>query len=137
MPPGRRRSRDATGAVLLEALVALALAGVAVMFLVGLLVHELRLGSRASRQSEALAALEAVVAGARVGALPLREASWTEPAPPWVPLPAGRGVTLWLEVAPAGVADLWTVTATIRYVAWNEVQSRTLTTRVWRPREET
>ena len=129
----RRRGSPTAGAVLLEALVAVAIAGVALLFLVGLLVHEVRLVTRAAGQREAFAALEAVVAGVRAGALPLRDATWTEPAPPWVPLPAGRGVVLWLEVAPAGVPDLWDVTATVRYAAWNEVQSRQLATRVWRP----
>jgi Tfp pilus assembly protein PilV len=136
MAPRRRwvGQRAAAGAALLEALVALAVAGVALLFLVGLLAHEARLASRAAAQTEALAALEGVLAGVRAGAIPLADATWEAPEPPWVPLPRRRRAALWLEVRPAGVADLWDVTVTVRYTAWNEVQTRALATRVWRPR---
>jgi type II secretory pathway pseudopilin PulG len=127
-----RRGRRAAGSALLEALVALAIVGVALLFLSGLLTHEARLTLRAERQREALEALEGVLAGVRSGALPLRDAIWTEAEPPWVRLPPGRP-TLRLEVRRAGDADLWDVTVSIRYVAWNQHQTRTLATRVWRP----
>ena len=134
MSAPRRRGGSSAGSALLEALVALAIAGVALLFLVGLLAHDLRLTTRAAAQREAFAALEAVVAGLRAGTLPLRDATWTaDDPPPGVSLPSGRGVTLSLQIDEEEVLDLWTVRATVRYRAWNETQERTLLTRVWRP----
>ena len=132
MTAPRRRGRSA-GSALLEALVALALVGVALLFLVGLLVHDLRLAVRGARQREAFASLEAAVAGLRAGALPLQDGQWTPAdAPDWLVLPEGDAVELAVAVE-EDERDLWTVVATVRYAAWNEPQSRTLVTRIWSP----
>lgn len=133
MPACRRGGAPNAGAALLEALVALAIVGVALLFVAGLLAHEARLAARAAGQREAFTALEAVLAGVRAGALPLRDTSWEAPEPPWVPLPERGRPVLWLAVAATGVPDLWDVEVTIRYAAAGELQTRALATRVWRP----
>ena len=129
MRAGRRRG--ARGAVLLEALVAAAVVAVALMFVMALLAHEARLTAAAPAQRRAFHALEAVLEGVRAGALPLADATFPGPEPPWVPL-APRA-TLWLDVRPTELDDLWEVEATIRYRAGRDLQRRSLTTRVWRP----
>jgi type II secretory pathway pseudopilin PulG len=126
------RHRTSAGVALLEVLIALAIAGIALLFLVGLLMQDLRLERRAASQREAFACLEAALAGVRVGALPLVDDHWTESQPPWVQLPSGRGVVLRLQVVPEA-RELWTVTAQVRYLAWNEPRTLELATRVWRP----
>jgi type II secretory pathway pseudopilin PulG len=131
-PPSRRR-RAAAGSALVEALVAAALVGVALLLVVALLTLSARLTARADGQRAALAALEAVLEGVRAGALPPVDRQWTEAEPPWVPLPSGRGATLSLRVLPTGLAGLWELEATIRYRAGRDPQTRTLTTRAWRP----
>ena len=133
MPACRRAGAPCAGAALLEALVALAIVGVALLFVAGLLAQEARLAARAAAQREAFRALEAVLAGVRTGAVPLRDDSWDAPEPPWVRLPEGGRPVLWLAVEPTGVPDLWDVEATIRYPAASELQTRALATRVWRP----
>ncbi len=51
-----------------------------------------------------------------------------------MPIPAGRGATLWVDVSPvAGTTHLWEVTAEVRYRAGRDVLTRSLTTRVWQP----
>lgn len=128
------RHRGSSGAALVEALVALAIVGVALLFLVGLLAQDLRLEQRAAGQREALACLEAVLAGVRTGGVPLADAAWTDSQPPWVRLPPGRAAVLRLEVErETAVAGLWRVTAHLRYQAWNEPRTLELATRVWRP----
>ena len=133
MPAARRAGGPCAGAALLEALVALAIVGVALLFVAGLLGHEARLAARAAGQREAFAALEAALAGVRAGALPLRDVTWEAAEPPWVRLPETGRPVLWLEVERTEVPDLWDVEVTIRYAAGGELQSRTLASRVWRP----
>jgi hypothetical protein len=98
-----------------------------------LLAHEARLSARAAGQRRALFALEAVLEGVRVGAVRSETTVFLEAQPPWVPLP-DRAV-LWLERREAvpPVRGLFEVEATIRYRAGRDLQTRTLTTRVWRP----
>ena len=129
MSAGRRRG--ARGAVLLEALVAAAVVAVGLLFVMALLAHEARLAAAAPAQRRAFHALEAVLEGVRAGAVPLADATFRDPEPPWVPL-APRA-TLWLEVRPTALDDLWEVEAIIRYRAGRDLQRRSLTTRVWRP----
>lgn len=129
MSAGRRRG--ARGAVLLEALVAAAVVAMALLFVMALLAHEARLTAAAPAQRRAFHALEAVLEGVRAGALPLADATFRDPEPPWVPL--APQATLWLDVRPTELDDLWEVEATIRYRAGRDLQRRSLTTRVWRP----
>ena len=121
----------AGGAALLEALVAAAVVAVGLMFVMALLAHEARLSVAGPAQRRAFHALEAVLEGVRAGAVPLSDATFLDPEPPWVPL-APRA-TLWLDVRPTELDDLWEVEATIRYRAGRDLQRRSLTTRVWRP----
>jgi hypothetical protein len=122
----------ARGAALLEALVAAAVVAVGLMFVMALLAHDARLTAAAPAQRRAFHALEAVLDGVRAGALTLADATFLDPEPPWVPLPPRA--TLWLDVRPTELDDLWEVEATIRYRAGRDLQRRSLTTRVWRPR---
>jgi hypothetical protein len=133
-PPagGSRAPHRAAGAVLIEALVAAALIGFALLFLIALLAHEARLTARAAGQRDAYMLLEAAVEGMRAGAVPAVTATYTEPVPPWLPIPARRSATLWVEVTPLDVADLVEVTATVRYRAGRDLLERSVTTRLWR-----
>jgi Tfp pilus assembly protein PilV len=138
MHPRARRRRSAAGAVLIEALVAAAIVGIALLFLVGLLAHEARLTARAAGQHDAYMLLEAALEGIRAGAVPLVEGKthYEDPVPPWLPIPVRRGAVLWIEVTPVGnppVKNLWQVTATVRYRAGRDILFRSVTTRTWQP----
>jgi len=127
---------QAAGAVLVEALVAAAVVGIALLFLVALLAHEARLTARAAGQRDAVMLLEAALEGIRAGAVPLQNATYEDPAPPWLPIPRARGAVLWITVAPVGsprVHDLYEVKAEVRYRAGRDVLTRSLTTRMWLP----
>ena len=128
---GGESARGARGAVLLEALIASAIVAVGLMLVMALLAHEARLVAAAPAQRRAFHALEAVLEGVRAGGLPLATATFLDAEPPWVPLPPRA--TLWLDVRPTEVEDLWELEATIRYRAGRDLQRRSLTTRVWRP----
>ena len=125
--------------MLLEALVAVAIVGVALLFLTGLLQHELRLDQRAHEQQLALRALEGVVEGVRAGAFSLTEPhqEYHAPAPPFVALPPGTGSVLWIDVtsAPAGapLPGLYDVLVTVRFRHGPDLVQRSLGTRVWLP----
>lgn len=133
-----RRRRGAAGVVLIEALVAAAIVGIALLFLVGLLAHEARLTARAAGQQDAYMLLEAAIEGIRAGAVPLVEGKTTyeDPVPPWLPIPVRRGAVLWIEVTTVGnppVKNLWQVTASVRYRAGRDILNRSVTTRTWQP----
>jgi Tfp pilus assembly protein PilV len=134
MSSARRRRGDA-GAVLIEALVAAVIVGIALLFLVALLAHESRLTARANGQRDAVMLLEAALEGIRARQVPLpvgRTDTYTEPDPRWLPIPSGA--VLWIEarqVTP--VRYLYEVTATVRYRVGRDILSRSLTTRTWLP----
>jgi len=125
------------GFVLLEALVAMAVVGVALLFLTTLLQHELRLDQRAREQELALRALESALEGVRAGAFPLSEPhqSYDTAAPPFIALPPGRGSILFIDVskAPAGapLIGLYDVLVTVRFRHGSDLVQRSLGTRVW------
>jgi type II secretory pathway pseudopilin PulG len=131
------RGANAAGYALLEALVAIAVVGVALLFLTGLLQHELRLDQRAREQQLALRALESALEGVRAGALPIDEPHQVYDAPdlPFVALPAGKGSRLWVDVSKAPAAsplpDLYDVIATVRFRHGPHLVERSLGTRVW------
>ena len=132
-----RPPRAAAGAVLIEALVAAVIVGIALLFLVALLAHEARLTARAAGQHDAFMLLESALEGVRAGAvkLELGTTTYETPAPPWLPIPVRRGAVLWIEVKTVGnppVKDLWEVTASVRYRAGRDILQRSMTTRVWR-----
>jgi hypothetical protein len=140
--PSERRSAGgaggAAGAVLVEALVAAVIVGIALLFLVALLAHEARLTARAAGQRDAVMLLEAALEGMRARAVPhvVGTTTYTEPAPPWLPIPSARGAVLWITVeAIEGpqVRDLYQVTAEVRYRAGRDLLRRSLTTRMWLP----
>src|SRR6185503_822478 len=117
----------AAGAVLVEALVAAAVVGIALLFLVALLAHESRLTARAAGQRDAVMLLEAALEGIRAGALPLRDATYRDPEPPWLPIPRARGAVLWIDVEPVvdpPVRDLYEVKAEVRYRAGLDLLTR-------------
>ena len=132
-----RARRSASGVALVEALVAAAIVGIALLFVVGLLAHEARLTARAAGQRDAFRLLEAALEGIRAGALRpvVGTTTYTEAAPPWLPIPSRRGAVLWIDLAPVEppVKDLWEVTATVRYRAGRDILRRSVTTRMWLP----
>lgn len=113
---------------------AVAIIGVALLFLVALLAHEARLTARAAGQREAYMLLDAAIEGLRAGAIPLETATYTDPAPPWLPIPRRRGAALWITVEPApdGIDDLYLVTAAVRYRTGRDLQARSMTTKIWK-----
>lgn len=133
MQPASRPPRAAAGAVLIEALVAAVIIGIALLFVVALLAHESRLTARAAAQREAFELLEAALEGIRAGALPHQSALYSDPLPPWLPIAAARGALLRIEVGPVDppVRDLYQVTATVHYRAGLDVLRRSVTTRMW------
>lgn len=133
MQSASRPPRAAAGAVLIEALVAAAIIGIALLFVVALLAHESRLTARAAAQHEAFELLEAALESIRAGVVPLEDAVYSDPLPPWLPIPAARGALLRIEVGPVDppVRDLWQVTATVHYRAGLDVLRRSVTTRMW------
>lgn len=136
MQTSLRARRAASGVALIEALVAAAIVGIALLFVVGLLAHEARLTARAAGQHDAVMLLETALEGIRAGAVPLEDATYSEARPPWLPIPERRGAVLWIEVKEAGdpaVRDLYEVKATVRYRAGRDILWRSLTTRMWLP----
>lgn len=120
--------------MLIEALVAAAIVAISLLFLVALLAHEARLTARAAGQRDAYVLLEAALEGMRAGAVPVRTATYTDAAPPWLPIPERRGAVLWVDVARTEppVPDLWEVTLSVRYRAGRDVLRRSVTTRLWK-----
>lgn len=133
----RGARRGDAGAVLIEALVAAVIVAMALLFLIALLAHESRLTARAAGQRDAVTLLEAALESVRAGAVPLAvgTTTFTDPVPPWLPIPQRRGAVLWIDVRSleTTAADLYEVTATVRYRAGRDVLTRSLTTRVWQP----
>jgi hypothetical protein len=137
----RTARRGDAGAVLIEALVAAVVVGIALLFLVALLAHEARLTARAAGQREAVMLLEAALEGIRAGAVALPPAGLTGHTydvaqPPWLPIP--RGAVLWITQEPMPgseppVDDLYQVKVEVRYRAGRDILTRSLTTRMWLP----
>lgn len=135
----RRARRGDAGAVLVEALVAAVIVGMALLFLVALLAHESRLTARAAGQRDAVMLLEAALEGIRAGAVRMPPTmdttdTYTEPVPPWLPIP--RGAVLWIRreaIDGPPVNDLYQVKAEVRYRAGRDILQRSLTTRMWLP----
>src|ERR1044072_5997994 len=108
----------------MEALVAAAIVGIALLFVVGILAHEARLTARAAGQRDAVTLLETALEGIRAGGVPLEDATHAEPNPPWRPPPERRGALLGIGVKRPGappVRDLYEVKATVRYRAGRDI----------------
>src|SRR5688500_5548948 len=129
----RANAAGAGGAVLLEALVAIAVVGVALLFLVAVVAHESSLTLRADAHRDATRLLEATVEALRARALPLESADYSTAQLPWLPIPERRGAVLWVDVIPLDIEGLYEVEATVRYEAGRHLLRRSLTTRLWMP----
>src|ERR1044072_5344834 len=75
----------------MEALVAAAIVGIALLFVVGLLAHEARLTARAAGQRDAVTLLETALEGVRAGGVALEDATYDEAKPPRLGGPRGAG----------------------------------------------
>jgi type II secretory pathway pseudopilin PulG len=116
--------------VLIEALVAVAVIGVALLFLVALLAHEARLAARAPAQRAAEQLLELAIEEMRAGLLPIESTSFSSAAE-WSPLAGHGGTVMWIVATELDAPNLWEVTVKVRYRAGRDLLERSLTTRVW------
>lgn len=124
--------RGARGFVLLEALVAVAIVGVALLFLTGLLQSELRLDQRAREQQLALRALESAVEGIRAGVL-VKSKDYDAPEPPFVVFPPGADSHLSITISNGSLPGLSNVLVKVRFRHGPDLVERSLGSRVWMP----
>lgn len=136
IPSARLRAptpRPPSGFLLLEALVALALIGVALLLSVALLTSEARFREARDGRSRVLGAQEDVLELVRSGYLDLTpatlereelEALLERPLPP---------MTVWVEVEPSGIPGLYDVSVTTRYVVGRRLGTDRLPTRIRGP----
>jgi prepilin-type N-terminal cleavage/methylation domain-containing protein len=113
---------SARGFTLLETLIVLAVLGVALLMAMGVILQQSRAGARLEMHVRALRAAESVLERLRGGALPLASGRVDAFAP----------VLVWLEVEPAGPPGLYTAVARATYIFQGRLQTRQLTTQVWR-----
>lgn len=129
-----KRSRQvASGFLLLEALVALALVGVALLLTMALLTAEARFRQARETRVAALEAAEDVLELLRSGYLAFEPTTLEHPELELLldrPLPP---ITLWLEVEPSGVPGLYDVAVVSRFVAAGHLQRDRLPTRMRGP----
>lgn len=129
-----RRSRDSgSGFLLLEALVALALVGVALLLTLGLFASEARFRRVATARTAALGTAEDLLELVRSRTVPFRDATiehrelevlLDRPLPP---------MTAWIELADSATPGLRNVTVTVRWVAGGVVRQERLPSRVRGP----
>jgi Tfp pilus assembly protein PilV len=116
----------------MEALVAVAVIGIALFFLVGLLAHEARLAARAPAQRDAEMLLELAVEEMRSGLMPIAEGTTTYAnGAEWAGLVGHSGTVMWIFAEKLDAPNLWEVKAKVRYRAGRDLLERSLTTRVW------
>lgn len=120
------------GFTLIETLIALAILMVALLLGLPLVLEQPRILARVEAQREATRAIEAALEALRAGEVPLAPArihgfalSAGEPAP--------RGLTLWIDVAPAGAPYLYDVTLRTRVDVRGQPLERRVETLIWRP----
>jgi len=116
--------------------VAVAVIGVALLFLVALLAHEARLAARAPAQRAAEQLLELAIEELRADILPLKEGEtiYADGAE-WPALVGHGGTVVWIDAMQLPELDyahnLWEVTVKVRYRAGRDLLTRSLTTRIW------
>jgi prepilin-type N-terminal cleavage/methylation domain-containing protein len=128
VPPGPGRP---SGFTLLEALVALALLGVALLLGMQLLVQAPRVIRRLDAERQAFRALEATLEGLRSSSTPLQDEELqgflTEAGSP-----APDDLTVSVLVAPADLPGLYHVTLTANYKVLNVKYTKRIETLFWR-----
>jgi prepilin-type N-terminal cleavage/methylation domain-containing protein len=128
-PQGPRRSG---GFSLIEVLVALTLLGVALLLGMQLVLQNPRIVRRADGERQAFRAMESTMEAVRAGIIPL-QTSQLDGFVTAVGAPAPKDLTIFMEVAPAGLAGLYEVTLTARYSAFKVKYRKQLHTLVWSP----
>jgi len=127
----RRRSQHEGGFTLLEAVIAMAVFGFAILVAAGFLDAQISAARRLEARADLLRAAEAVLESVRGGALPLESAA-VALGDEFRPLSAIRVATA-VEVRPCELEGLYEVEAVARTVVRSEAMAVSLTTRVWRP----
>lgn len=120
-----------SGSVLLEALVALVLVGVALLMMLPLVLQDVRIASEATARREVIVAVEGTAEGMRAGAIPLRSASMSGDELPFAN-PVLSGVVISIDVRPAGVPDLHRVTIVGRAPSSRRPIVRRYESLIWR-----
>lgn len=124
--------RRAGGFTLVETLIALAVLMVALLLGLPLLLEQPRILARVEAQRQATRAIEAAIESLRAGEVPLQAArvqnvalAAGSPAPP--------GLTLWIDVAPADLPYLYSVTLRTRIDVRGHPLERQVETLIWSP----
>ena len=132
-PRARHGVAGRAGFLLLEALIALALVGAALLVTLALFAAEARFRRVASARAATLSAAEDLLELVRSRAVPFETTTLENPELEALldrPLPRA---TAWVEVAPSGVPGLADVTVTVRYLAAGRLHVVRLPTRVRAP----
>ena len=129
-------SRRRAGFSLIEALVALSLLGVALLYSMALVAQEPLVERRLAAHAEAYSVLDTLHEAIRAGmALPDRPGrlDWRELYDPPPELRAARELAVWSEVETLSPPGLFRVTLRARYFVGERSFDRTLETMIWRP----
>jgi prepilin-type N-terminal cleavage/methylation domain-containing protein len=127
----RQRHRHERGFTLLEAVIAMAVFGFAILVAAGFLDAQMSAARRLEARADLLRAAEVALESVRGGALPLESAA-VELGDEFRPLSAIRVATA-VEVRPCELEGLYEVEAVARAVVRGEGMEVSVTTRVWRP----
>ncbi len=129
-----RQAGHRQGFALLEVLIALTLVALALLFVLQLLLFDVRAQSRLAAQQEVLEILEGMVESVRVGSM-LATTTTFEHAELMLLLDRPtRPLTVEMTVLPhPTVPDLFELRLVAHYQAGREPQRRELETRLWRP----
>lgn len=115
--PSRAAGRP-PGFTLVEALIALAVLGVALLLGVELVMQLPRDVRRLDAERQAMRAMEAALEGMRAGALPIQDSELSELVT-LAGAPAARDLGITVRVAPTALPDLYQVTLTAHYSVLN------------------
>jgi prepilin-type N-terminal cleavage/methylation domain-containing protein len=120
------------GFTLIEVLVALTLATVALTLGLGLTLQQRRLDQSLRADEVAMRAIEASLESIRAGALPLESGELLPPAA-YPPDPTSQDLRLSLSVQSTTIPDLFEINIDAQYIVRQRLRTRTVQSMVWRP----